>query len=309
MSAETENKASALEQMNRILAEKEALIEVKMDGLKKTRQELETFASQLKEKTNELHRDQEKLKQDKKDFEKQKRIEEEKIEARWREIQIFEENLQKSMEEVLAEKVRLESLSKEKLEMELKKNDTFDSSIADLDLDELRQFVGIDVPVIVNENDNEEADEEDHEEVIEAASANQSDAESMESEDGESVSEIPQLFLALEKEIEKSYSKWSKIELLPERYCLEINTRQSKEIRFFITDKGPQVDIVVPRKGARMDRKLQSDVVALSRIEPEWHILAEDNRIVCSLRFKEDTQVGMLLKKCSDFINAHVKNL
>lgn len=262
-----DNSLSVLEQMKQILQDKEAAID-------KKKSELEAYEGELKELEKELMEKLEKL-----EAEKELRIEEEKrIEKRWDEIRTYENDLQKRMEMVLAEQVNIEKRSKDILLKELE--GTQEEKNERLDIGSLRARMN-----------KGELSEEKVETVVE-----------------EVKDDIPELFRRIEKEIEKSYEKWTLLELVPERYCLEAGTRNaSKEIRFFIVEDSAKVNIVVARKNAKADRKTQSDIVSIARVEPEWNITAEDNSIVCSFPFPLNTEVSLVLKKCNDFIKNHFK--
>lgn len=258
---------STMEQMIQIIKDKEAAIE-------KQKSELEDKKSELKELLAEINEKLEKLEE-----EKEFRVKEEKrIETRREEIRTLEADLQKRIEMVLAAQINNEERSKALLLKELEVSKEENDGLLDVASLRARMNKG-------------EVSEEKVETVVE-----------------EVKDDIPELFRRIEKEIEKSYEKWTLLELVPERYCLEAGTRNaSKEIRFFIIKGEGLVNIVVARKNAKADRKTQSDIISIARVEPEWKITAEDNSIVCSFTFLLNTEVSIVLKKCNDFIKNHFK--
>lgn len=266
MAAFVENShSSPIEQMNQLLFEKENIINQRKAELESYMIELKTFERELVAKTKELQNWQKRLEK-----------EENKIKEKWDEIKIFEENLAKSTDEILAEKIKIEQMNKERLMSELEV-DTSDESNTRLNLNDLRTSIGIEVPEQVEEVKEEQP-----------------------------VDVIPELFRKIEKEINKSYSKWTLLELIPERYCLEIG---DKEIRFFEADKKnslPYVQIIVTRKNAKIDRRLQNNLIGIERIAPDWKLDVKDNQIECTMYFSRETNVSILLKKCNDFMKTHL---
>lgn len=233
--------------------------------------ELESYMIELKTFEGELVQKTKELQNWQKRLEK----EEIKIKEKWDEIKAFEENLEKSTNEILDEKVKLEQMNKERLMSELK-TDSSSGSDSRLDLNDLRMSIGIAISEQVVENEEKQL-----------------------------IDEIPELFRKLEKEINKSYSKWNLLELVPERYCLEIG---DKEIRFFEADRKnslPYVQIIVARKNVKTDRRLQNNLIGIERVAPEWKLDVKDNQIECTMYFSKETNVSILLKKCNDFMKTY----
>ncbi len=278
---------SPLEQMNRILSEKEAVIDKKMEELKNYRQELDTFEGKLAQKVLEVQKEQEQIKKEKNDIEK-----------RWKELENHEAQLQLSMSKVLEEKVYLEERSRADLEKALG-SDGFGKAgkAADgFDLSVLGRSIGIEMP---------ESGTGESEIKKSAGCASGCEKESV-PKSGTIQPEIPEIFLKLEKEIVKTYSKWTKLEMIPERYCVQ---NGDKEIRFFDTERKygtPRVEIIVFRKNARTDKRLMGNIAGIERVAPDWSINAEENQLVCMMQFTADTKPSMVLKKCNDFIKNHL---
>lgn len=260
------NHISAIEQMNQILFEKENVINKKRLELENYMAELKKFENELVQKTKDIQI-----------WEKRLKSEEQKLKEKSKELQNFEEKLQDSTKEILAEKVKIEQLNKERLEAELKDNNYMENDTR-LDLNSLRTSIGIIVPEEKGKVNNE------------VTTTDQIDP-------------IPDLFRKLEKEIKKSYSKWSLLELVPERYCLEIG---DKEIRFFEANNTlPYVQIIIMRKNAKTDRKLLNSIIGIERVAPDWRLEVKDNQVECTMFFSKETSASIVLKKCNDFMKTH----
>lgn len=276
MAEENEKIYEHFNQMNQLLEERENAIEKKLSTLRKYESELKAFEKEVTLAVADIEKSKQRLKK-----------EEEKIASKWDEVLAYEKNLKRTMESVLEEKLAVEEKSRQLLYKELE--ETTAEEYEPLNIEELRKRIH--APV---EEENSVSLQEDIKDAEEDNKVIENDP-------------IPEIFRVLEKAIEKNYGKWTKIELLPERYCLEIGSRPSKEIRFFIKDNLVQVEIMISRKNARADRKTQSEIVNISRVETDWNIIAEENSIVCSFVFTEKTKVSLVLKKCSDFIKTYFK--
>lgn len=273
MKTEMQN-MSPLEQMNQLLSDKKALIAAEMEKVNSAKQELLDFQQELSVKVREIQIAQEEIKKEK-----------EALANEWKKLDEAKKNLQTSMEEVLEEKVKQEAKSLEELKKNLEetdKTDALNSSMPEFNLNQLRQSIGIDVVNTETTNTVVETNVEAPKVVI------------------------PELFQVLEKEITKSYSKWTKLELLPERYCLQFGER---EIRFFdVSDdnKLPYVQIIVFTRNSKSDNKLLSTLTNAARVAPEWSINTEDNKIVCTMPFTSETKASAVLKKCNEFIKNYL---
>lgn len=267
----TNTQPSAIAQMNEILTKKELLIKEKKEELDAYKKELEIFEQELQNKVEEVKKGQAEILEEKK-----------KIDEAWKEIRAYEEKLQASTNEVLEEKIKFEELQKDFLEKELNEQGNSDSE-SRLNLSKLRASIGITVEEPVA---HEEADGTKEQETVK-----------------EDVDEIPTLFRDLEMEIEKSYSKWNVLEMMKDRYCLKF---EEKEIRFFDNEPHPEVQIVVFRRNAKADKRLQSSIVNLERVAPEWHITTDENRVIYTMPFTKDTKTAVVLKKCSEFMKANL---
>lgn len=259
-----------LEEMNRILSEKEKKIDEKMQALKNYKQELRAFESQLSEKVKEVKQAQEEIK-----------VEKERLKKGWEELKASEKQLESSMSQVLAEKVQIEEKNLLELDALLEQEQP-----SEFHLDDLKQSVGI-VPNFGTEEEKK----------------GESDKERKEQEKGK---QIPEIFLELEKEIQKSCPKWEKLELLQERYCLQ---NKDKEIRFFDVDTEnpvPRVEIIVFRKNAKNDRRLQSNIASIGRVALDWNIVTEENQMICIMQFSPETNPSVVLKKCNEFIKNYL---
>ena len=268
---ETVETLSPFEQMKKILSDKEAVINTKLEELESKKREWEQFQKEVLLKAKEVQEAQA-------DIQKQK----EEIAAEWEKIREAQDNLKLSMDEILAERVQQEQRSLSDFVKSLETQGCLeDSPHEEISLDELRKSVGIEV-------------------VPQQASG------SLNVEELETQIKIPELFLQLEKEITKSYTRWTKLELLPERYCLQIG---EKEIRFFDAsenNKVPYVQIIVFTRNSKNDNKLLSNLAGASRVVPEWSVSTEDNNIVCTMPFTKETKVTAVLKKVNDFIKNYL---
>lgn len=300
MAIESTQTSTVLDQMNQILDEKEAIIDEKQKKLELYQKELKLFENQLVSKTNDLKKEQLRIEEEHRKLEKRIKEENEKIDMRWSELHEYEANAQNSMEKILQEKLKLEEQSKEKLKEELDEYSFISSSENDFNLEALRSSVGLS-----NDSSTVSTTMEAEEDAVKSKKEDLPKVEEKKVDEA-TADEIPKFFRMLEKEITKNYPKWNMIEILPERYCLEVSSRPSKEIRFFITEGGARVDVVMQRKNAKNDRKAQNDVISLARVEPDWNITTEDNSIVCGFDFPINTEVSFVLKKCNDFIKTHL---
>ena len=262
---------SPFEQMKKILSEKEEAVNSKLKELDAKRRDWEEFQKEVLEKAKEVQEAQVAIQKEK-----------DAIEDEWDKIREAQENLKQSMDEILAERVLQEQRNLDDFVKSLDTQVSVDNSKAEeISLDELRKSVGIDVlpkPAIT----------------VEDTKLDQTQIA------------IPELFIQLEKEIKKSYSRWTKLELLPERYCLEVG---NKEIRFFDIseeNKVPYVQIIVFLRNSKNDNRLLSNLAGASRIVPEWSINTEDNKIVCTMQFTQETKISTVLKKCSDFMKNYL---
>lgn len=229
-------------------------------------QELKVYKQELRKFEQQLSEKAAEVKQAQDEISAEK----ERLKRGWEELKAGEKKLEISMSQVIAEKVQIEEKNLSELDALLT-----DEDVSDFHMDALKKSVGI-VP------DSGTGPEEEKK--------------------GENPNPIPAIFLAMEKEIEKSCSKWEKLELLSERYCLQY---KDKEIRFFDVDAEnpvPRVEIVVFRKNARNDRRLQANIAGLERIAPEWNIVMEENQLVCIMQFAAETNPSVVLKKCNEFI-------
>lgn len=266
---------SPLEQMNQLLSEKEKKLDKKLQELKNYRRELRNFENQLSEKAAKVKQAQEEI-----------RAEKEEVKKSWEALKAYETKLEVSMSEVIAEKVQMEQKSLSELDMLLEDDSwlTGEQESVNFQLDALKESVGI-VPDFGTDPEEEK----------------QTAKESKEKEK-EKTNPIPKIFLEMENEIQKSYPKWAKLELLPERYCLQ---HKDKEIRFFDADAEnpvPRVEIVVFRKNARNDRRLQANIAGIGRIAMDWNITTEENQLVCIMQFAPETNPAVVLKKCNEFM-------
>lgn len=275
---------STLDQMNQILAEKEALIDKKKQDLIDYRKELEGFEAELTERTKELQAGQKKLLEDKASFEEFRRTEENRIDERWKELQVYEENLKKSMEEVLQEKVILQSKSVEQLEKELEDESTSLKSGEKMDLNALRESVGI--PVVETVVKTIEPDVKPVTEELEI----------------EVPKVVPEMFSAIQSEVEKAFKmqKPFVLEKTPERLCMKLGVR---ELRVFDKSPYPELNLVVNHKNAKNDSKLQRLITTVARTNPDWMFETEDNQLVCRLYFKHDETPKVLVKKIKECID------
>lgn len=289
-----ENKSSALEQMNQILADKEALIDKKKKELAAYRQELGVFETELSQKTKELQEAQEKLRADEEAFRIYKQSEEEKIAERWNEIKVYESNLQKSMEEVLSEKVRLEAQSVELLEKELLEQDEAGLMNEALNLNALRQAVGIDATVVSQPGkDKQEEQTEVSESVVPPESTDVT-------EDTEVL--MPELFINLQKDIEKQFKSKRPyvIDMTPELLCMQVG---SIELRTYNGNPYPKLHLVVNYKNANTDAKLQKKIGLLGRVIPDWHFITESTYFVAEFYIEKpsDTKtIALKVKECME---------
>ena len=279
---ENTEKLTPLEQMNQILSDKEAVIDAKLQKLEASKRELTEFQQELTLKVKEIQLAQEEITEERK-----------KLADEWEKLQTAQKNLEVSMEKVLEEKVQLEQKNASELSRLLEEETGKGTEEEAFNLDALRQSIGMEtkgkpVPNFGTEKTKAES---------ETAKADTSEPQEP---------ALPELFIQLEKEISKSYTKWNKLELFPERYCLEVGDR---EVRFF--DAGeqspvPYVQIVVFTQNARSSSRLLSSLTAAARVLPEWSIDTRENQIVCTMQFTAETKAAAVLKKCNDFIKNHL---
>lgn len=279
-----ENGKTTLDQMNQILAEKEALIDKKKLELLDYRKELESFESELVKKTKELQDEQQKLREEKTSFEEYRRTEENRIDERWKELQTYEENLKNAMEEVLQEKVKLQSKSVEQLEKELEDESTSLKNDEKINLNTLRESVGLPVAEPLVKTD---------EPVV---------APQMEVIKTEIPKVVPEMFNTIQAEVEKAFKmqKPFVLEKTPERLCMKLGVR---ELRVFDKLPYPELHLVVNHKNARNDTKLQRMIASAARTNPDWMFEAEENQLVCRLPFKQDEAPKVLVKKIKECID------
>lgn len=290
---QNENGKSALAQMNQILADKEALIDKKKKDLADYRQELGVFEAELSQKTKELQEAQEKLRADEEAFRIYKQSEEEKIAERWNEIKVYESNLQKSMEEVLSEKVRLEAQSVELLEKELLEQDEAGLLNEGLNLSALRHAVGIEAEVAQAETGNQEEETEVSESEI-----------SSESRDKEQVVQqthpvTPELFINLQKDVEKQFKSKRPyvIDMTPELLCMKIG---SIELRTYNEKPYPKLHLVVNYKNANTDAKLQKKIGLLGRVIPDWRFITESAYFVAEFYIEKPNDTKAIVSKVKE---------
>lgn len=279
-----ENGKSALEQMNQILAQQESLIEQKKQELAEYRKGLEVYEAELIEKTTELKNAQEQLKADRSKFDAYKKSEEEKLSESWKKLHEYEENVQNSMEEVLKEKVLLQSKNMEQLTKEFETENSQLDTMERLNLNLLRESVGI--PLVESDKVSEVPlkEEEDTIEIQE-----------------ETTKAMPQLFNTIQAEVEKSFKmqKPFVLEKTPERLCMQLGSR---ELRVFDKIPYPEMNLVINYKNAKNDSKLQRTIASAARTTPDWIFETEQNQLVCRMFFKSDETPKNLIKKIKECI-------
>lgn len=279
-----ENAKSTLAQMNQILAEKEAVIDKKKQELISYRKELDDFEAELVKRTNDLKEAQEKLSEEQRAFKLYKQSEEKSIEERWSELRSYEENLEKSMEEVLEEKLLLQSQSVEQMEKDLEKDISLSHTSEQLNLNKLRESVGIPKvePLTVKAEEPMIQKKEDIEEVVQKS--------------------VPEMFNLIQTEVEKNFKmqKPFVLEKTPERMCMKLGTR---ELRVFDNNPYPELHLVINWKNAKSDTKLQRVITSAARTIPDWQFEAELNQLVCRLLFKADEPTKNLIKKIKECID------
>ena len=276
---------SAIAQMEEVLIDKEKIINQKLEELNSTKATLEEFKAKLMQKVNELKAEQEAFAQEKAEFEAHVTAENERIDAAWVEIHEYEEKLKISTDEVLAEKVKFEMLQKERLEQELKADIPYVAPIENLS--ELAAMVGIDMEMSIDTKELENVTENI---VVEDTNANfeEENKTSKWFDDFKSVAE--KMFTG-----PKNYV----IEITEEHFCMQIG---EKELRIFNKEPLPEAHIVVNRKNAKNDAKLQKRLPLLSRAIPDWTFEAEANHLICKMYFTNQTNTELVLTRCKECI-------
>lgn len=262
---------SILQQMNRLMEEKEMVFQKREEQLQAYHKRLKEFEVQLTKKTKDLQEHQKKLEE-----------RERELQRKQEELNAYEKNIEENMEMLLEEKVKMENQSKAQLESVFEQEkENLRSEWENSELEKLGASLGLEMP------------KEEH-------------LESEESQDIQDVyeEEIPKLFQDMEKAVKKKYVKWDIIEILPERFCVQAG---DKELRIFNRNPIPLAQIVMYKRNAKTDKKIQAKTVAICRIEPEWSIVCEENNIVCSMPFQKETEVEIVLEKCCQFMKNHLK--
>ena len=266
---------SILQQINNLMEEKEAVYRKREEQLQEYHSRLKEFEKQLTEKVKELQ-------------EKKKELEEreKELQRKQNELETYEKNMQESIDMLLSEKMKLESRNKEQLEdIQRKEEENLRDEWENSELEKLGASLGIALPSILEKDESEKGNFEEAELTTY----------------GE---KIPELFQEMEKVVKKKYAKWDVIEILPERFCVQVG---DKEIRVFHRQPIPLVQIVMYKRAAKTDKKIQTKIVAICRIEPEWSITCEENNIICSMAFQKETEVELVLEKCNQFMKNHLK--
>lgn len=287
---DAQDQPSMIARMEAVLTQKQAVIDEKLKSLNERNESLRQFEAKLLEKVKELQSAQEKLKKEQEDLQIETAAEHERIRQKWDEIRMYEEKLQASTEEVLSEKIKYEIMQKERLETELNDAFTMDAAI-NQDLLNMAAAVGIDVDVPKADVPKEDAVKENV------------PKEDAVPENAVQHNLIPSVFLDLDQKIRESGFKWNVLELLPDRYCLQY---QEKEIRFFRYDNRAEVQIIIFKKNARSDKRLQGNLVKLERIEPKWSVMTEENRVIYTMAFMEDGDLNAVLKDIREFMKNHL---
>lgn len=299
---------TALDRMNQILTEKETAIENKRKKLESYekqlvsyKKDLEAFEKDLYVKTKELQERQMKLQE-----------EETRISARWEELKLYENNLEHSMNEVLEEKVKLELKNKELFLEELGSTDTDELIFGSLNLNEMRESIGI----VVTQKEEVELDigPTVKKEEVESEAVSLVQKENQESDVVSLVEDVPNfgtqsepenIFKGFQEVIEKKYSRWTMLEQTEDMYCLQI--AKQRELRIF-AGKLPlmELQIVIFHKNANVDKKLSITNTAISRVTPDWGLKCEETHYAWCYRFTKDTAPETVLKICNDFIKKHL---
>lgn len=280
-----ENGKSVLDQMNEILAQKEAVIDKKKRELVEYRNSLEIYEKELIAKTEELQRGQNTLQEEKDSFNAYKLSEEKRIDERKIELKMYEENLQKSMEEVLKEKLIIQSLSTEKLEKEIEETASLQTSSAQLNVDMLRKSVGIEVAESKQSKELEQVKTV----IVEQQAV---------------IKPIPEMFMNIQEEVKKVFKvqKPYAVELSSERLCMKIG---AMELRVFDNEepKFPELHLVISHRNAKSDSKLQKITTSLSRVMTDWIFDIEVNQLVCRRLFDRNEEAKVIVKSAKDCLN------
>lgn len=274
---------SPLEQMNQILAMQESVIEKKRNELAEYRKGLEAFEEELIAKTTELKNGQEQLKSEISKFKAYKESEEEKLSENWKKLHEYEENLKASMEEVLREKVVLQSKNMEQMTKEFETENTPMNIQERLNLNALRESVGI--PQVTEVKVDVQPLEQEGPKI-----------------EVQEVSKImPEMFNTIQAEVEKSFKmqKPFVLEKTPERLCMKLGPR---EFRVFDKSPYPEINLVINYKNAKNDTKLQRTIASAARTTSDWIFETEQNSLVCRMFFKNDETPKNLIKKVKECI-------
>lgn len=272
-----------LDQMNQILAEKEAVIEKKKKELVDYRKDLEAFETELTKKTQEVKMAQDKLKDEEIAFQQYKQNEENRIDERWKELQIYEDNLKNSMEAVIKEKVTLQTKSREQLEKELDDETSTSNQSMRMDLNALRESIGIQTV---------EVDEKKLQQSVDLTPEIQKSVVQK---------SIPKMFDNIQTEVVRVFKmqKPYVLEKTSELMCIKLGAR---ELRVFDKVPYPEIDLVFNYKNAKSDSKLQRLITSAARTTPDWMFETEVNQLVCRLLFTHDEDPKVLIKKIKECI-------
>ena len=280
----TNTQPSAIAQMKQVLVEQQEIIDNKLQELEVRKNSLAEFESKVVQKVNELKSEQDAFAQEKAEFKAYVTAENKKIDAAWVEIREYEDKLKASTDEVLAEKIQFEELQKERLEKELKA-DIPGNLTSSVNLTELGAMIGIDVDTPA---DVEEMEKTPENVLVEGIPAGLEP-------------EIPELFNDFKSVAERMFSgpKNYVIEITEEHLCMQIG---DKEVRLFNNEPLPEVHIVVNRKNARSDAKLQKKLPLIARTIPDWTFETEANHLICKMYFTNQTNIELVLTKCKECI-------
>lgn len=276
---------SPLMEMNQIMAEKEAVISQKLEALKAKDAALKKFEKELAAKVEELKQEQQKLRQEREEFISCRQREQESMESRWKEVRAYEENLNRSMEMVMAEKVEQERRGRDAFEKQLDAEISLGEDVA-LALDEFRRAIGIEP----------EAGQVPETPVMEDMVSETPGHELWEEEPMPELQEeaVPEMFGRIQKEVEKVFKRQKPylLECTRTHMCMQIGKH---EFRVFDKDPHPELHLIMNQKRVRND-----SIAMWGRMLPNWTFEARDSYLACEMLFTSDTNESMLVKNAKE---------
>lgn len=274
-----------LEQMERILAEKEAVFSKRQKQLESYHQELKKFEEELNLKISFLEEERIRLDQEKKEVEK-----------RWSELKEYEETVKRNS--VFAEKLKLQEQDLQQLEQNLQRE-------AD-EFEDRKKRLGIQTEVVrpIEEpaKEKNEAVTKDTEQVEKKGSEAMQEpiCEVDDTSTTESEEKVPELLLRMEAAAQKVFPSGSVEDLTRDMLCVSVG---DKEVRIFLKEPMNEAQIFTVRMGGGTDRELQQKINRTNQIQQDWVFSCRENHLTCTMPFTSQTDPDVIMEKCAECIN------